>query len=101
VRPAPGYPTQPDHTEKAKLWKLLDVKNQIGVDLTESYAMLPAASVSAMVFGSPDSHYFAVGKISKDQLTEYAGRKNMEFAAAQTALNHSLSYDPDYEDEAN
>ena len=66
IRPAPGYPTQPDHTEKTLMWKLLDAKAATGIDLTESLAMLPAASVSALVFGNPCSTYFQAGKLCKD-----------------------------------
>merc|ERR1740130_162186 len=77
IRPAPGYPTQPDHTEKNLMWKLLDAEKATGIELTDSLAMLPAASVSALVFGNPCSTYFQAGKLCKDQVTDYAKRKGM------------------------
>merc|ERR1740127_232842 len=80
IRPAPGYPTQPDHTEKSLMWKLLDAKAAAGIDLTDSLAMLPAASVSALVFGNPCCTYFQAGKLCKDQITDYATRKGMSIA---------------------
>merc|ERR1719453_1289080 len=64
IRPAPGYPSQPDHTEKTTLWKLLDVKKNVGIELTDSLAMLPASAVSALVFANPESQYFAVGHVN-------------------------------------
>ena len=75
IRPAPGYPAQPDHTEKATLFKLLDGERAIGVKLTESFAMWPGASVCGLYFSHPDSHYFGVGKIERDQVEDYATRK--------------------------
>ena len=75
IRPAAGYPASPDHTEKAKLWELLDVEKNTGISLTESYAMYPTASVSGLYFSHPDSKYFAVGKISDQQVIDYAERK--------------------------
>merc|ERR1719223_1750560 len=75
IRPAPGYPTQPDHTEKRFMWELLDAEKATGIQLTDSLAMLPAASVSALVFANPSSSYFQVGKICKDQIHDYAARK--------------------------
>ena len=77
IRPAHGYPACPDHTEKTVLFDLLDAKNKIGVELTESMAMMPAASVSGLYFSHPDSHYFGLGKIDEDQLHDYAKRKGM------------------------
>lgn len=77
VRPAPGYPACPDHTEKTKIWKLLNVDKSCGVELTENMAMMPASSVSGYYFSHPESRYFTVGKIGEDQLKEYAKRKNM------------------------
>merc|ERR1712186_281172 len=77
IRPAPGYPSQPDHTEKTTMWELMNVKEEIGVELTDSMAMLPAASVSGLYFAHPKSQYFAVGQITKDQVEEYAQRKGM------------------------
>jgi 5-methyltetrahydrofolate--homocysteine methyltransferase len=77
IRPAPGYPAQPDHTEKQTLWKLLDVEKLVGITLTESLAMYPASSVSGLYFAHPSSHYFGLGKIERDQLEDYAKRKNL------------------------
>ncbi len=77
IRPAPGYPAQPDHTEKQTLWKLLDVDNLAGITLTDSLAMYPASSVSGLYFAHPSAHYFGLGKIEKDQLEDYAKRKNI------------------------
>lgn len=68
IRPAPGYPSQPDHTEKSTMWDLMDIEKQSGIELTESLAMSPAASVSAIMFAAKESKYFAVGKIEKDQV---------------------------------
>ena len=70
IRPAPGYPVQPDHTEKLTMWRLMEIKEKTGVELSESLAMLPAASVSGLYFAHPKSYYFAVGKIQKDQVRE-------------------------------
>ena len=95
IRPAPGYPTQPDHTEKSFMWELLEVEKNTGISLTDSLAMLPAASVSAVVFANPCSTYFQVGKICKDQIEDYAGRKGMTVAEAERWLSPYLSYDPD------
>jgi 5-methyltetrahydrofolate--homocysteine methyltransferase len=78
IRPAPGYPACPDHTEKDKLWQMLDVENNIGILLTESKAMYPTAAVSGWYFAHPDSKYFGIGEISEDQLLDYAQRKSME-----------------------
>jgi 5-methyltetrahydrofolate--homocysteine methyltransferase len=75
IRPAPGYPTQPDHTETAKLWKLLNAEEVTGISLTESYAMNPAASVCGHLFANPASKYFQVGLITEDQVTDYNARK--------------------------
>ena len=94
IRPAPGYPACPDHTEKEKLWKLLDVDASIGLRLTESYAMYPTAAVSGFYFSHPDARYFAVGKIDKDQVESYAERKNMSLAEAEKWLSPNLGYDP-------
>ena len=77
IRPAPGYPACPDHTEKYKLFNLLGGEEATGIHLTESLAMYPASSVCGWYFAHPDSKYFGVGKIEKDQLADYAGRKNM------------------------
>src|SRR5262249_44829077 len=77
IRPAPGYPACPDHTEKATLWKLLDAEKNAGVKLTESFAMWPAASVSGFYFANPQAAYFGVGKIERDQVEDYAQRKGV------------------------
>jgi 5-methyltetrahydrofolate--homocysteine methyltransferase len=94
IRPAPGYPAQPDHTEKATLWKLLDPTHRAGIELTESFAMFPAASVSGLYFSHPESHYFGVGKIEKDQVEDYATRKGWDLATAEKWLAPILAYDP-------
>jgi 5-methyltetrahydrofolate--homocysteine methyltransferase len=92
IRPAPGYPACPDHTEKATLFAMLDASSQIGVMLTESYAMYPAASVSGWYFAHPASRYFTLGRISKDQVTDYAKRKGMSVEQAEKWLAPSLNY---------
>eukprot|EP00993_Chasmostoma_nieuportense_P001416 NODE_22_length_4479_cov_52.697151_g20_i0.p1 GENE.NODE_22_length_4479_cov_52.697151_g20_i0~~NODE_22_length_4479_cov_52.697151_g20_i0.p1 ORF type:complete len:1454 (+),score=388.59 NODE_22_length_4479_cov_52.697151_g20_i0:629-4363(+) len=92
IRPAPGYPSQPDHTEKAVLWEMLQVKELAGIELSESYSMMPASSVSALVFAHPQSQYFAVGQITKDQVTSYAQRKGFELAKAERWLSSLLGY---------
>jgi 5-methyltetrahydrofolate--homocysteine methyltransferase len=94
IRPAPGYPAQPDHTEKASLWKLLDPSHRVGIELTESFAMHPAASVSGLYFSHPQAHYFGVGKIEKDQVADYATRKGWDMATAERWLAPILAYDP-------
>jgi 5-methyltetrahydrofolate--homocysteine methyltransferase len=95
IRPAPGYPACPDHTEKALLWQLLDVERNADMTLTESFAMLPTAAVSGWYFSHPDARYFAVGKIGKDQLLDYAERKGMSRALAERWLSPNLGYDAD------
>jgi 5-methyltetrahydrofolate--homocysteine methyltransferase len=95
IRPAAGYPACPDHTEKWTLWKLLDVEAQTGILLTDTSAMWPGASVSGLYFAHPESKYFAVGKIGRDQVADYSRRKNMEFHALERWLAPSLDYDPD------
>ncbi|MCX7867111.1 MAG: methionine synthase, partial [Limisphaera sp.] len=77
IRPAAGYPACPDHTEKATIWRLLEVERRAGIRLTESYAMWPGSSVSGLYFAHPQSRYFAVGRIGRDQLEDYAARKGM------------------------
>ncbi|WP_422376972.1 methionine synthase [Roseibium sp.] len=94
IRPAPGYPAQPDHTEKDTLFKLLDAERLTGIQLTESKAMLPGSSVSGLYFGHADSHYFGVGKIEKDQVEDYALRKGWDLAYAERWLAPILNYDP-------
>ncbi|KAI9342032.1 methionine synthase [Obelidium mucronatum] len=95
IRPAPGYPSQPDHTEKETMWKLMDVANLTGITLTESLAMTPAAAVSAVCFSHPEAQYFAVGKIEKDQVVDYAARKNMPLDVVEKWLAPNLAYDTD------
>jgi len=94
IRPAAGYPACPDHTEKGTLWRLLDVEKRVGMKLTESYAMWPAASVSGLYFGHPEARYFGVGKIGRDQVEDYAKRKGMTLAEAERWLGPNLGYDP-------
>jgi 5-methyltetrahydrofolate--homocysteine methyltransferase len=94
IRPAPGYPACPDHTEKSKLWQLMDVQRRSGIQLTESFAMYPTAAVSGWYFSHPESHYFAVGKIGRDQVEEYARRKGMSLAEAEKWLSPNLGYEP-------
>jgi 5-methyltetrahydrofolate--homocysteine methyltransferase len=91
IRPAPGYPACPDHTEKSKIWKLLDAERHTGTRLTESFAMTPPSSVSGLYFAHPESHYFRVGEIRKDQLQSYAARKNMSVEEAAKWLAPNLS----------
>jgi 5-methyltetrahydrofolate--homocysteine methyltransferase len=92
IRPAPGYPACPDHTEKKTLFELLDA-NKVGIVLTESYAMYPAAAVSGFYFSHPDSKYFGLGKIEKDQVEDYARRKGMSIQEIERWLAPNLSYD--------
>jgi 5-methyltetrahydrofolate--homocysteine methyltransferase len=92
IRPAPGYPACPDHTEKTKLFKLLNVTENIGIELTESLAMDPPASVCGWYFAHPQSHYFGLGKITRDQLEDYAKRKNMNFEEAAKWLSSNLDF---------
>jgi 5-methyltetrahydrofolate--homocysteine methyltransferase len=94
IRPAPGYPAQPDHTEKATLFKLLDATAEAGIELTESYAMNPPAAVSGLYFAHPQAHYFGVGRIDRDQAEDYARRKGWSLAVAERWLAPILSYDP-------
>jgi len=95
LRPAPGYPACPDHTEKTKLWDLLDVTNNTGMEMTESFAMLPTAAVSGWYFAHPDSTYFGIGKIGPDQVDSYAERKGMSKDDAERWLAPNLGYDPE------
>jgi 5-methyltetrahydrofolate--homocysteine methyltransferase len=94
IRPAPGYPACPEHTEKRTLWKLLDAEKNTGVALTESCAMTPASSVSGFYFANPDAKYFGLGKIERDQVEDYAKRKGMTLAEAERWLAPNLNYDP-------
>ena len=92
IRPAPGYPACPDHTEKASLFELLDTSKATGISLTEHFAMIPAASVSGFYFSHPDSRYFGIGKIDKDQVESYATRKNITVTEAERWLSPVLKY---------
>jgi 5-methyltetrahydrofolate--homocysteine methyltransferase len=92
IRPAPGYPAQPDHTEKLTIWKLLDVEKSTGITLTDSLAMVPTAAVSGLYFSHPQSHYFGIGKINKEQVGDYAKRKRITFEEAEKWLGPNLSY---------
>jgi 5-methyltetrahydrofolate--homocysteine methyltransferase len=92
IRPAPGYPAQPDHTEKTILFKLLDAEKNAGIQLTESLAMFPTAAVSGLYFANPKAHYFALGKIREDQVKDYARRKGMTLAEAERWLGPNLGY---------
>ncbi len=94
IRPAPGYPAQPDHTEKRTLFELLDAEKETGIKLTESFAMWPASSVSGLYFSHPDSHYFGVGKIERDQAQDYAKRKGWDLETCEKWLAPILNYDP-------
>jgi 5-methyltetrahydrofolate--homocysteine methyltransferase len=94
IRPAPGYPAQPDHTEKATLWTLLQADRKIGVTLTESFAMWPGSSVSGMYIGHPDAHYFGVAKVERDQVEDYALRKGMDLVEVERWLAPILNYEP-------
>jgi 5-methyltetrahydrofolate--homocysteine methyltransferase len=94
IRPAPGYPAQPDHTEKGTLFKLLDAEARAGIKLTESYAMWPGSSVSGLYFSHPDSRYFGIGKIERDQVEDYAKRKGWTVEEAERWLGPILNYNP-------
>ena len=95
IRPAMGYPASPDHTEKDLLWALLDAEANTGIWLTESKAMVPTAAVSGLYFSHPESRYFAVGRIDRDQLEDYARRKGMEVAKLEKWLGQNLAYEPE------
>ena len=94
IRPAPGYPAQPDHTEKRTLFDLLGATEATGVELTESMAMWPGSSVSGLYIGHPDAYYFGVAKVEVDQVADYAARKGMPVAEAERWLAPVLNYDP-------
>ncbi len=94
IRPAAGYPACPDHTEKGPLWHLLDVQKNTGMLITESFAMWPGSSVSGLYFAHPESRYFSLGKIDRDQVAEYAERKGMSVAEVERWLGPNLNYDP-------
>ncbi len=95
IRPAPGYPACPDHTEKGAIWELLDVEKNTGMKLTESFAMWPGSSVSGIYFAHPESRYFSLGKIARDQAEDYAARKAMGIAEVERWLGPNLNYDPE------
>ena len=95
IRPAPAYPSQPDSSEKTTLFDLLKVKETTGIELTENLAMLPAASVCGIYFAHPESTYFAVGKVTKEQIVDYAKRKEMEIPEAEKWLMQNINYDTD------
>ncbi len=94
IRPAAGYPACPDHTEKAILWRLLDVEKNTGIQLTESFAMWPGSSVSGLYFAHPESRYFTLGKIDRSQVHDYQARKGMTTQEVERWLNPNLGYDP-------
>lgn len=94
IRPAPGYPACPDHTEKGTIWRLLDVQANTGMKITESFAMWPGSSVSGLYFAHPQSRYFSLGKIDRDQVADYHRRKGMSVAEVERWLGPNLNYDP-------
>jgi 5-methyltetrahydrofolate--homocysteine methyltransferase len=94
IRPAAGYPACPDHTEKGTLWRLLDVEANTGMQITESFAMWPGSSVSGLYFAHPESRYFSLGKIERDQVVDYHQRKGMTLAEVERWLGQNLNYDP-------
>jgi len=94
IRPAAGYPACPDHTEKSTLWRLLDVQANTGMRITESFAMWPGSSVSGLYFAHPESRYFSLGKIDRDQVVDYSERKGMSVAEVERWLGQNLNYDP-------
>ena len=94
IRPAPGYPACPDHTEKGELFRVLDASQTAGIKLTESFAMLPAASVSGYYFSHPQAAYFGIGRINRDQVEDYARRKGMDVAVVERWLAPNLAYEP-------
>ncbi len=95
VRPAPGYPSLPDHTEKRILFDLLAAERSAGITLTESFMMLPAGSVSGFYFAHPGSRYFAIDRVTRDQVEDYARRKGWKFKEAEKWLAPVLAYDPE------
>jgi 5-methyltetrahydrofolate--homocysteine methyltransferase len=94
IRPAPGYPACPDHTEKGTIWSLLDVESKTGIQITESFAMWPGSSISGLYFAHPEARYFSLGKIERDQVADYAERKGMSLTEAERWLAPNLNYDP-------
>ncbi len=95
VRPAPGYPACPDHTEKGTIWRLLDVQQNTGMEITESFAIWPGSSVSGIYFAHPESRFFSLGKIDRDQVADYQRRKGMHLAEVERWLGPNLAYDPE------
>jgi 5-methyltetrahydrofolate--homocysteine methyltransferase len=95
IRPAPGYPACPDHTEKGTIWRLLDVQAKTGIMITESFAMWPGSSVSGLYFAHPESRYFSLGKIDRDQVADYQQRKGMTLAEIERWLGPNLNYEPE------
>ena len=95
IRPAPGYPACPDHTEKATIWRLLDVQANTGITITESFAMWPGSSVSGLYFAHPQSRFFSLGKIERDQVTDYQQRKGWALPEVERWLGPNLNYDPE------
>jgi 5-methyltetrahydrofolate--homocysteine methyltransferase len=95
IRPAPGYPACPEHTEKRTIWELLDVQAATGIELTESMAMWPGASVSGLYFSHPESRYFVLGRIGRDQVEDYAARKGWDLGVAERWLAPNLAYRPE------
>jgi len=93
IRPAPGYPSQPDHTEKLKIWEAIKPRENAGIDLSESLSMIPSSSISALVFAHPQSQYFAVGKIGQDQVKNYTERKKSDIAIMERSLSSILNYE--------
>jgi 5-methyltetrahydrofolate--homocysteine methyltransferase len=98
IRPAPGYPANPDHSQKELIWQLLNAEQSAGIELTETLAMLPAASVSGWYFSHPQSQYFGIGKIDQDQLLDYAKRQSINPEAAEKRLAPNLGYLPEVAD---
>ena len=94
IRPAAGYPACPDHTEKGPLWELLEVEKNTGMMITESFAMWPGSSVSGLYFAHPESRYFSLGKIDRDQVADYAQRKGMSVGEVERWLGPNLNYEP-------
>jgi 5-methyltetrahydrofolate--homocysteine methyltransferase len=93
IRPAPGYPACPDHTEKGTIWRLLDVEGKTGIRITESFAMWPGSSVSGLYFAHPESRYFSLGKIDREQVADYAERKGMSLTETERWLSPNLNYE--------
>jgi len=95
IRPAPGYPAQPDHTEKELIWRLLDAEDRAGIRLTENLAMHPASSVCGLYLAHPSADYFNVGKLQRDQIVDYAARKGRSVREVERWLASHLAYDPE------